>query len=416
MPRPRGRTAGLLMAVVLLFVLGTNVQAGWLFVLAAGLAATLVTGMLLPIRMVRGLVVERRASDEVHQGDELPVEVAVTNSSRGIRSGVLVTDPSFGAVTTAFPAIRPGERVEVVTMQHARRRGLAGMGPLTLRSSAPFGVAERRVTRDVRDPSPTLVLPVVIPLGPLAFARPAATTHQAIHTSRRRGSGPEYLGIREYRPGDPMRHVHWPSTARTDTLMVREFEEEQTHRLAIAIDASWDVESDPESWTPLDRVCAASASIALSALAQGHGTRLVLPGADGVEVMARADGSELLRRLALVTADRRFDLVDTLTELPGALQGVETLVLVFPARRGLDVAGLAGALDQLVAGIDTVVAIPVEVSAEEAKTECRPPGGWTTLEENLRGAGAEVYPWRSGDDLSALLAPDMSAPGVGATS
>ena len=54
----------------------------------------------------------------------------------------------------------------------------------------------------------------VEPLGALPFVRPASTSETAMHTAPRRGHGPEYLGIREYRPGDSMRHVHWASTAR----------------------------------------------------------------------------------------------------------------------------------------------------------------------------------------------------------
>jgi uncharacterized protein (DUF58 family) len=409
-PRPRRRAVGLVIGAGLLFLIGTNVQAGWLFVLAACIAGSLVAGMILPVRMVRGLQVRRRGPAEVHQNDEVLVELTVENRSRGMRLGVVVDDPSFEPTTMAFPALRSGDRVEITSLRRAGRRGLQGTEPVTVRSSAPFGVGERRrKIAIIGATSETLVLPAVIPLGPLTFVRPAATNHLALHSAPRRGHGPEYFGIREYRPGDSMRHVHWPSTARTDTVMVREFEEEQTHRLAIVIDASWD--ADPavgDGWTPLDRVCCAAASVALAALAQGHGTRLLIPGDDGLEVLARADGSELLRRLALVTQDRRNAFTGVVEGLHDALRGVETVVLAFPARRGLDVDLLTGSVRDLAARIAHVVALPVEVSLEESAAVALPAGRWTELEERLRGAGADVYPWRVGDDLAALLAPDVT--------
>lgn len=401
-PRPRKRAVGLVFGAGLLFFLGTNVQAGWLFVMAACLLGTVVVGVFLPGLMLRRIDLDRRAPAEVHQLDEVLVDVGVVNRSRGMRLGIVVADAFLEPTRLAAPALRPKERVEVTTIRVARRRGPQATATVTIRSSAPFGIAEhRRAVRVGGDE--TLVLPVVVPLGPLAFVRPAATADHAIHSAPRRGHGPEYLGIREYRPGDSMRHVHWPSTARTGTVMVREFEEEQTRRLAIVVDAAWDARC--EGWTPLDRVCAAAASVASAALAQGHGARLVLPDGAGIDVLARADGSDLLRRLAHVAPDPVLGFSGLVGELGPELRGVETAVLVFPARRGCDPVTLTAAVADLVDRVPHVVTIPVEVTEAEAPSEILPPGSWTDLEEDLRRAGADVYPWRSGDDLAALLSP-----------
>ena len=69
--RLRKRAAGLALGAGVLFLLGTNVQAGWLFVLCALLLGTLVAGLVLPGRMLRGIEIERRAPAEVAQGDEV---------------------------------------------------------------------------------------------------------------------------------------------------------------------------------------------------------------------------------------------------------------------------------------------------------------------------------------------------------
>jgi uncharacterized protein (DUF58 family) len=400
-PRPRRRAVGLIVGAGVLFFLGTNVQAGWLFVIAACLMGTVVAGVLLPARMVRGLEVDRRAPGEVHQGDEVMVELAITDRSRGMRLGILVDDPFLEPAALAVPTLRPGARAEVVTVRVAVRRGLQASVPVVARSSAPFGVGEHRRTLAVAGPE-TLVLPRVVPLGSLPFVRPAATSDHAIHTAPRRGHGPEYLGIREYRPGDSMRHVHWPSTARTGVVMVREFEEEQTRRLAIVVDGGWDA---GDAWTPLDRVCAAAASVALAALAQGHGARLVVTGGGDAEVLGRADGTEILRRLALVTPDARYGFAEQLDRVSAGLRGVEATVLVFPARRGNDPAVLEPVVAMLADRFAHVVAIPVEVTEAESRREALPSGAWTELEDRLRRAGAEVFPWRDGDDLAAVLSP-----------
>ena len=82
-------------------------------------------------------------------------------------------------------------------------------------------------------------------------------------------------------------------------------------------------------------------------------------------------------------------------------------MLVFPARRGCDPVALASAVASLRDRVPHVVTIPIEVTETEDAREVLAPGSWTELEEGLRGAGTDVYPWRSGDDLAALLSPGL---------
>ena len=342
MPRLRKRALSLLAGAGLLFFIGTNVQAGWLFVLAALILGAVAAGWLLPIRATSGVTISRRVPGRVHQGEETLVDLEIVNAGGRGRRGLIVQDPHLDAVNLWVGPIRAGERTDITTLRVAERRGRHGPDRVRLKSSAPFGVAERR--RWVPVEGSTLVLPKVESLGALPFIEPAATTDHAIHSAPRRGQGPEYLGIREYRPGDSMRHVHWPSTARTGAVMVREFEQEQTRRLAIVMDTSRDA---GRTWTPLDRACSAAASLALAALAQGHGARIVT-GSDGdADVLSRADEDEILERLALVEAGNGDGFATMVAELGPALRGVQTAVVVFPTWSANGPEMLPAALERL---------------------------------------------------------------------
>jgi len=419
--RLRKRAIGLLVGAGVLFFLGTNVQAGWLFVLAAMLLGVVLAGLALPVRSTRSVVVERRAPAEMHQRDEALVEMIVHGSRRATRRGLLVQDPFLAPVDLWVGAVRPGEQVAITTMRVARRRGAHETTPVSVRSSAPFGVAERRRRVTVDTPR-TLVLPVVEELGPLPFVRAATTSESAMHTAPRRGQGPEFLGIREYRPGDSMRHVHWASTARIGAVMVRELEQEQTRRLALVADVSRDGrpadgEAIDATLSPLDRVCSAAASIALAALAQGHGARLVTGDHGDAAVLARADERELLERLALVepTADAR-PFPSLVADAAGSLRGVETAVLVFPTWQGNDAEHLVPAVELLTERIPVVVAVPIVAETggrAGALREDRVDG----LVQRLRAVGAAVHPWRSDTPLSAALGltPDEHVSRAGRT-
>jgi uncharacterized protein (DUF58 family) len=232
-PRPRKRAAGLAGGAVILFVVGTNVQAGWLTVLSAILLGAVAGGWLLPIRMVRRVGIALRAPTSVHQGDHVIVTYVLSNLSRGMRLGLEFDDGFLEPTSSWAGNLRPRERIEVSTVRTARLRGRTTEATVTIRSWAPFGVAV--VSRRMRVGSDTVVYPRVEELGELTFVDSASTSERAIHSWPRRGTGPEYLGIREYCRGDSMRHVHWPSTARHGTTMVREFEAERTRRVTPAM-------------------------------------------------------------------------------------------------------------------------------------------------------------------------------------
>ena len=317
--RLRRRAAGLSVGAVILFVIGTNAEAGWLFVLAALLLGAVVAGIVVPLVALRGLDVELVAPAETRQGVDTAVQLAIVNHGRGVRWGVVASDDHIGGTTTSVGAIRPGEQVEVGTVRGAPRRGEAHTAWVELRSAAPFGVAERR--RRLPADVTTLVLPRVVPLGALPFIDLASSREAAADTEARRGQGPEYLGVREFRPGDPIRQVHWRLTARHGELVVRDLEEHRVPRLAIWIDTG----SGDDA---LDEACSAAASIVSSASATGVGVRLAAATADGPAVVSRASSLVLHRWLA------RLRPADVSAETAigwlagGALRGVGTLVAI----------------------------------------------------------------------------------------
>jgi uncharacterized protein (DUF58 family) len=250
----------------------------------------------------------------------------------------------------------------------------------------------------------------VWPLGSLAFVEASTTSERALHGAPRRGSGPEFLGVREYRPGDSMRHVHWPSTARTGTVMVREFEEERTRRIAIVVDTVADA---GHAWTPLDACCSAAASIVLAAAADGQGARLLTPAVHDVEVAAHEDGGTLLRRLARLTATGRT-LADAAPELADGLRGAETVVVIAPTWRANAAPELVPALVRLGAQGGRIVVVPVVLDPDRDGRFAMPEAEAGSLVADLRRTGFVAYPWRRDEDLPEAFGAAASEPVVGA--
>lgn len=402
MPRPRRRAAAFLGGAVLLFLVGTSVQAGWLLVLASCLLGATAAGLVLPRWMVRGIEVERRAPAEAFQGETVRVSLVVSNRSRGLRLALDLRDEHLETVRAFVPRISPREDVIVETKRAAVRRGVHEASAVVVGSAAPFGVAERR--RRLVVVSPTVVYPRLVRLDELPFLESAPTPERAMHSTPRRGAGPDYLGIREYRVGDSMRHIHWPSSAHHGALMVREFEREQTRRLAVAIDAVTDL-AVAGAPTPLDVCCSVAASVAFAARGAGQGVRLVSAVGGRAVSVSRTDPAATLRWLAELRPGGGLSMADLVDRLGEEVLGAATLLLAMPTWRANDPAALGEAIAELVPRLPRVVAVLVEVHTFEGagRAPHLDPVRVDALEDAFAASGALVYRLGADADLALTL-------------
>lgn len=135
-----------------------------------------------------------------------------------LRDHSLLPGHRAGHVVSSLSRNRRNTRV-VRTM--CLRRGRFRLGPLTLISGDPFGLFV------LQKMLPLTANLVVYPLTvPLPYFQPllgeitgGEATHRRTHYVTTNVSG-----VRDYAPGDSFNRIHWPSTARTNRLIVKEFE------------------------------------------------------------------------------------------------------------------------------------------------------------------------------------------------
>lgn len=259
--RPTKRLFFLGLGALALFAVGTNVQAGWVLAVAALLAGVLVTGAVLPLRGLRGVEVVRRTPRTATAGRPVPISLATTNSGRGMRALVRLTDDFCGKGAALVPLLRSGQTREYSSDREGARRGVYEGGRCLLETGAPFGVVLVRRTVDVA--SPIVVYPAVYDVPPGVLYR---------LTGRRvLASDGEVSSVRDYRRGDPLRRIHWRSSARRGQLVVHELEIEQQADLTVAVD----VPADPDV---AEAVASIACSLALAAIRDGGDVALLAAG------------------------------------------------------------------------------------------------------------------------------------------
>ena len=211
----------------------------------------------LPEYLLRGAPVP----EPVFEGDGVEVEVGLetTGDSRGPAwvEGVLGgKQVAFGTGLVPKMAWR---RLKV--LRELRRGPIAATG-WRIGTSDPLGFFSG--SRRCSDAEVALVLPRFTSLSTRRQTREV----EASVAAPRAGSGNELFGVREYRPGDSLRRIHWRSSARHAALVVREYEPPGVRRLAIHVDPA------PPTEEIEDQVARIAASEAWDCIRDGGWVRL----------------------------------------------------------------------------------------------------------------------------------------------
>lgn len=281
-------------AGVLIFMSASTAQAGWMFVLAAGVLG-LVGASLFTRHHLDAAQFERHVPRRSCVGDPVAVRLVVSTKDRRSLPLMRIEDgfAAFEPTIVTADRLRRGERSDVELVKQTQRRGVFSAGPIVLMSGAPFGFTRSRKVVEVA--SEMTVVPRWVELRSFPILEPSSFPSDVLHERARTGAGQEYLGVREYRPGDPQRAVHWRTTARVGQLVVREFEEEVQSRVTLII-AGQDAGEPPDS--AFEALVSAAASIAIYALNTGHPVDLLRPTPGGVSHLGDPDRYDILDWLA----------------------------------------------------------------------------------------------------------------------
>ena len=255
-----------------LYLIASNVGAGWLYVVVAAILGLVLVSIPLPWLGVRRIGVARRAPLVATAGEPFECKLELENTGRLPRYMIEAEDRFAGDRGRAVAVrVRRGKPEAVGYTVENPRRGIYAGGEVVVESRAPFGLFYGR--RKIRVASETVIYPRTfdvagLPPSPITDAEwgdrnESSTLH--------RGHGGEFWGIRDYRPGDPARLVAWKRSARSlasGKLAVVELarETEPPFVLAMALDAG----APPGA---REMVVSAGASLLLYALGEGRETR-----------------------------------------------------------------------------------------------------------------------------------------------
>ncbi len=287
---------GLIALSVIVFLIAWNRGITLLYGMLAMLLAILAVSYCAPRFMLRGLRMDTHYPRQITAGESFNVALEITNDNRTPRSLIEVwssfsaAPEGAGAHMSFLPLIR--QQCSTGLTFQADYRGRHTLGPMVLKSAFPFGVhTAQRVVPD--SSGEILVYPDTFAIDYFPYISGNHLPMLGVNAVAMTGGSDLFFGVREYRHGDNPRHVHWPSSARHQQLVVKEYQYVSATELTLVLDLHREADYGEGKHSTLEYAVTIAASLAKHALAEGHRVRLLGFGAETLDLPAVRSDKQL---------------------------------------------------------------------------------------------------------------------------
>jgi uncharacterized protein (DUF58 family) len=298
-----------LMMMFVLFIGSLMGRSNPLMLVFSMMAGAFVMNGWLTFTYLKGVTVERVLPERVMAGEPFSVEVSIRNSKGWLSAWMMtVKDHVLGRSTTlapevAFIRVPPGEHQRGHYQLVLAERGRYEFGPVYVDTRFPLGLVERGLNLEV-----AARLRVYPRLGRLQPDWKRKLQNATEQTSSQIAQGgvfaDEFHRLREYRPGDDLRSIHWRTSARRNELMVREHRDSRDRSLLILVDSWLPARSGESTIEDFEHALSFAATICVDAARNSRESRITLAvKGESLRVWRGGSGGERIEDLLDVLAD-----------------------------------------------------------------------------------------------------------------
>lgn len=291
-------------------------------------------GMLVSIAIVHSRrptveIARRLGSAVVHDGDTTTVTLFIDNLGGRALANLTIEDEVNRLGVATFEVARiPGKASTTATYRvTCRPRGVYTVGPASVRSADPLGLAEVRTLTGPLDR--IVVYPAVEALSGFPIVRGQDPAMQASRPEHSRKGGEDFYTLREYQRGDDLRRIHWPSSAKTDELMIRQLETPWQSRALVLLDNR---AGAYESQDAFERAVSGAATVITHLVGSGFDADLWAGDADLIDASRYGSAME---KLALVEPNLAVDIEAVASKMRQKVGGGALVIITGVADRAL---------------------------------------------------------------------------------
>lgn len=337
--------------------------------------------------------------EHLQVGDTFHREISITNNGRIQHLWLKLKD------NTNLPGSQDATMINIPGKQsHAwlttftcKRRGRYHLGPTTLTTTDPFGIFIK--SRIMGKEQEIIVYPATVDLPLFRFASFSdfgfSTGYQAIsHIS------PNASSVREYTSGDSLHHIHWRSTARIGSLMVKVFDIDRSYNASKTAWILLDMNEDSHFGRGEDNSDEYAVTIAASLVRKyiEGGMRVGLISSDDRTKFFPAERGEnhlwdILEALALFKNDWKTTLNEVVVQRTDCFQDNPFIIMVATSATK----DLMETVHLLKNRVDSVVVVLLDIASFRGR-----PSTFDSYRA-LTSVGAQVYTVRKGEEIAKAL-------------
>ena len=298
---------------VILLLVAWNRGIALLYGLVALIIAILVVAWFSPRINLIGVTAKRSIPKTAFEGNKVKLQLELTHT--GLLNRYLIevwdclpfTDNHSQQLLSFTPVLLKRHTLPISI--HCDLRGVHKLGPLVLKSGFPLGI-NRREVEIPNSQNSLLVYPQPLNVQRFDLGMFRSSHADNMHVHQRSKGHDEFAGVREYRHGDTMRHIHWPASARRNELIVKEFHPVTTPQLSILLNLKTGTNIGKGKHSTLEYAVKIAVSLGHYALTQGIPFSLA---ANNQHLLSPqnykhpSQREELLNTLACVQADSDLD-------------------------------------------------------------------------------------------------------------
>lgn len=301
----RYKRTAISVAAVFMLIVAITLNNASLYLMASILFVLPITSLLLGFWLRRDLEFRRTVHSPGWSGEVVDFTVELFNGGLIPRPRIEITDllPAWIKPIQNPPLIThlPGcAHTTVIYSVNLLKRGIYSLTGYKVGVSDPLGLFS--FSGIVSAPGEIMVFPTPENLPDLLLSGGDRFGYQDSARVTIHGHGVDPDGVREYRPGDPLRRIHWRTTARTGNLSVIEFDEMRTSSLCLALDLTPGSDVGEGLDTTLEYLVRVAASLAKMAVDQGSEVSLITNGPPECQAMADRGDDQLHHILRVLAA------------------------------------------------------------------------------------------------------------------
>jgi uncharacterized protein (DUF58 family) len=326
-------------AVFLLSMAAINTGNNLLFMVLAALLSAIVVSGIVARSSLRSIAVSLQVPENVFVGEPVSIRVSLWNRKRLFPSFSIWVDelqsgdrrsgswfqrfigrrdgPESSVLRhpAYFPIVAPGEKRSELIVQSFPRRGSYRLEGFRVSTRYPFGLFRRG--ERARAQGEVLVYPEVHDVSSHFHLLPFLPGRtEGLHV----GHGESLYAIRQYQEGESARVVDWKATAKTGTLMAREYARQEESSVCVILDTLLHQAGPPDSVQRFEKAVTLAASLAVHFSDEGAELELLTPREYVPPGIGTHHLYRMLRCLAVVSCEPARDASSDLqVELAGVL-------------------------------------------------------------------------------------------------